>query len=176
MVIFSFLNHLKKKRSDKYVALSNLSIYYTWENIKKSYKNNKFKISAPIWNEALELPDGSYFVSGVQDYFEYILEKYGEKNDNLSIRIYVNKRENRITFKIITLLTPETIKLLGSAKSKITKDKNGKNLPRLEITEVVVLYCKIVNNDYQQDSRVLCKFVPNKPFGQLLDISRYLYF
>ena len=69
------------------------------------------------------------------------------------------------------LLTPETMKLLGSTKSKITKDKNGDNVPHLEITEVVLVYCDIVNNDYQQDSRVLYTFVPNKPFGSLLEIS-----
>ena len=99
------------ERSDKYVALSNLSIYYTWKDIKKSYKNNKFKISAPTWNEEFELPDGSYSVSDIQDYFEYILKRHGEKTDNPSIRIYLNKTENRITFKIKTgyyleLLTP----------------------------------------------------------------------
>ena len=81
-----------------------------------------------------------------------------------------------ITFKIKTgyyleLLTPETMKLLGSTKSKITKDENGKNVPRLEITEVVLIHCNIANGDYHQDSRFLHTFVPNKPFGQLLDIS-----
>ena len=64
--------YLRKK--DKYVALSNLSIYYTWKNMKKLYKNNKFKISAPTWNEEFEWPDGSYFISDIQDYFEYILK------------------------------------------------------------------------------------------------------
>ena len=62
-------------RKDKYIAPSNLSIYYTWKNIKRSYKNNKFKISAPTWNEEFELPDGSYSISYIQDYFEYILKK-----------------------------------------------------------------------------------------------------
>ena len=112
------------RRKDKYTALSNLSIYYTWKNIKQSYKNNKFKISAPTWNEEFELPDGSYSISDIQDYFEYILKKHGEKTVNPSIRMYINKIENRITFKIKTgycleLLTPETMKLLGSTKSKI---------------------------------------------------------
>ena len=65
----------------------------------------------------------------------------------------------------------ETIKLLGSTKSKITKDKNDKNVPNLEITEVVLIHCNIVNEDYQQDSRALYTFVPNKSFKQLLDIS-----
>ena len=63
------------------------------------------------------------------------------------------------------------MKLLGSTKSKITKDENSENVPHLEITEVVLIHCNIVNNDYQQDSRVLYTFVPNKSFGQLLDIS-----
>ena len=63
------------------------------------------------------------------------------------------------------------MKLLGSSKNKITKDRNGKNAPHLEITEVILAHCNIVNNDYRQDSRVLYTFVPNKPFGSLLEIS-----
>ena len=90
--------------------------------------------------------------------------------------IYVNKIENRITFKIKTgcyleLLTPEGLKVLGGAKAKINKDKNGENVPHSEITEVVLVHCNIVTNNYQQASRVLYTFVPNKSFGQLLDIS-----
>ena len=65
---------------------------------------------------------------------------------------------------------PERMKLLGSNKSKITKDKNGENVPNLEVTEVVLVHCNIANNDYQQDSRVLYTFIPDKSFGQLLDI------
>ena len=146
------------------------------EKYKKSYNNNTFKISAPAWNEEFELADGSYSVSDIQDYFDNILKKHETVTDNPSIRIYINKIENRITFKIKTgyyleLLTPETMKLLGSTKSKITKNKNGENVPRLEITEVVLIHCNIFNNDYQQDIRVLYTFVPNKSFGQLLDIS-----
>ena len=75
----------------KVIALSNLSIYYTWNNIKSSYNNNKFKISAPTWNEEFTLPDGSYLVSDIQDYCEYILKKHREKTDEPSIQIYVNK-------------------------------------------------------------------------------------
>ena len=90
--------------------------------------------------------------------------------------IYVNKIENRITFKIkdgysLELLTPETMKLLGSTESKKTKDKNGENVPHLEITEVVLVHCNIFNNDYQQYPRVLYTFVPNKSVGSLLEIS-----
>ena len=88
----------------------------------------------------------------------------------------MNKIENRITFKIkngysLELLTKETMKLLGSTENKITKDKNGENVPHLEIAEVVLVHCNTVNNDYQQDSRVLYTFVPNTSFGSLLDIS-----
>ena len=86
--------------------------------------------------------------------------------------IYVNKIENRVTFRIktgcyIELLTPEMIKLLRCTKSKITKDGSGDNVPHLEITEVVLVLCNITNNDYQQDSRVLHTFVLNKLFSQL---------
>ena len=159
----------------KVIALSNLSIYYTWKNIKISFNNSKFKISAPTWDDKFELHDGSYSVSNIQDYFEYILEKHVEDIDEPSVQMYANEIENRITFKIkngynLELLTPET-KLLGSTKNKITEDKNRENVPHLEITEVVLVHCNIVNNDYQQDSRVLYTFVPNKPFGSLLEIS-----
>ena len=84
----------------KVITLSNLSIYYTWKNIKSSYNNNKFKISASTWNEEFTLPDGSYSVSDIQDYFEYVLKKHGESTSKSSIQIYINKIENKITFKI----------------------------------------------------------------------------
>ena len=151
---------LDLRRGQKTVALSNLSIYYTWKNIKSSYNNNKFKISAPTWREEFELPDGSYSVSDIQDHFEYILKKHSESVDNPLIIIYVNKIENRITIKIkngyyLELLTPETMKLLGSAENKITKDKNSENVPHLEVVELVLVHCNLVNNNYQQHSRIL---------------------
>ena len=100
----------------------------------------------------------------------------GKKTVNLSIRIYTNKIENRITFKIkrgyyLELLTPETVKLRASTKSKISKDKNNEIVPYLKITEVVLIHCNVVNNSYQQNSRVLYTFVSNKLFNQLSDIS-----
>ena len=90
----------------------------------------------------------------IQDYSEYILKNHRENIHNPSIIIYVNKRRNRITFKIKTgqyleLLTPKTMKLLGSTENKITRDENGENAPHLEITEVVLVHCNVVNNDYQ---------------------------
>ena len=176
VLILKLTDKLNSRRREKIIALSNLSIYYTWKNIKSSYNNNKFKISAPTWNDQFELPDGSYPVSDIQDYFEHILKKHGEDIDKPSVEIYVNKIENRVTFKIkdgysLEILTPETMKLLGSTKDKINKDKNGENVPHLEITEVVLVHCNIVNNDYELDSRILHTFVLNKPFGSLLDIS-----
>ena len=92
------------------------------------------------------------------------------------IQIYISKTESRITFKIKNVcslepLTKETMKLLGSTKNKITKEKNGENVPHLEINEVALVHCNMVNNDYQHGSRVLYTFVPNKSFGSLLDIS-----
>ena len=85
----------------KAFLLSNLSIYYTWKNIKKLHNNNKFKISAPTWNDHFGLPDGSYSISDIQNYFEHILKMYVENIDNPSARIYVNKIENRITFRTL---------------------------------------------------------------------------
>ena len=101
-----------------------------------------------------------YSLSDIQDCFEYILKKRGEDIDKPSIPIYVNKIENRVTFKIkngysLELLTSETMKLVESTENKVTKNRNGENVPHLKITEVVLVHCNIVNNDYQQDSRVL---------------------
>ena len=175
-LVLKLNDKLDLRRGQKSVALSNLSIYYTWINIKSSYNNNKFKISAPTWSDEFELPHGSYSISDIQDYFEHILKKHRENVDNPSIKIYVNKIGNRITFKIkngyyLQLLTPETRKLLGSTESKITKDKNGENMPHLEVVELVLVHCNLVNNDYKHGSIILWALVPNKPFGSLLEIS-----
>ena len=120
---------LDLRRSEKIVASSNLSIYCTWENIRSLYNSNKFKISAPTWNDKFELQDGSYSVIDIQYHFEYIFKKHGQNINNPSVRIYVNKIGKRITFKTktgyhIELVTPKTIKLLGSTKNEKTKNKN----------------------------------------------------
>ena len=114
------------KRSDKYIALSQLSTYYIWKHTKKSYKNNTFKISAPTLTEEFELPDASYSVSDIQNYFKYIIQKRRNEtvSDSSLIRTYINKIESRITFGIKTgyylkLLTPDTMKSLGITNSKI---------------------------------------------------------
>ena len=176
VLILKLTNKLDLRIGERIIALSNLSIYYTWKNIKNSYNNNKFKKFAPAWNDKFELPDGLYSVSDIQDYFEYILNKHGKNTDKPSVQIYVNKIEKRVKFKIkngytLELTTPETMELLESTENKITKEKYGENVLNVEITEVVLVHCDLVNNDYQQHSRVLYTFVPNKPFGSLLEIS-----
>ena len=136
VLILKLTNKLDLRIGGKVMGLSNLSIYYTWKNIKNLYNNNKFKVSAQTWNDEFELPDGSYSVSDIQDYSEYILKKHGENTDKPSVKMYVNKTENRVTFKIkngysLELSTSETMKLLGSTENEITEDKNGENVPHL---------------------------------------------
>ena len=151
-LLINLADKVNLKRSDKYVALSNLNLNYIWKNIKKSYEN-KLKISVPTWNDKFDLPDGSYSLSHIQDYFKHILKKHGENTNNPSIWKYINKMENRIRFKIKTgyyleLLIPKTMKLLGSTEKKTDKNKNGESVLHLEIIEVVLVHCNIVNSDY----------------------------
>ena len=84
------------------MALANLSVYYTWKNIKSQYNNNKFKISAPNWNDTFDLPDGSYLIADIQDYFEFIIKKHETLTENQPIQIYPNKIKSRIVFKTKT--------------------------------------------------------------------------
>ena len=122
-------------------------------------------ISAPTWNETFDLPDGSYNISEIQDYIEYIIKKHKSIGENAPILIYANTINNRIVFKI------KSVKLLGSTLSIIDADKNSENVPRLENLEVVLVHCNLVNNSYQQHSRVFFTFVPTKLYGQLISIS-----
>ena len=84
VLVLKLTNKLDLRMGKKVIALSNLSVYYTWKNIKTSYNNNKFKISAPTWNDKFELPDGSYSVSDIQDYAGYVLKTHGENTDQNS--------------------------------------------------------------------------------------------
>ena len=159
------------------MALANLGIYYTWKNIKSEYNNNKFKNSAPIWNDEFDLPYGSYSVSDIQDYFEYIIKRHDTiAETNPPVQIYGNKIKNRIIFKIkagykLELLSKETTQFLGSSKNDIDQNNNGEIVPRLETVEVVLVHCNLVNNNYQQASKVLFTFVPNKQLGKLITIT-----
>ena len=147
--IYQFTDKLNLKNPNKNIALANLSIYYTWRNIKSEYNNNKFKIFAPT---------------------------YETITDNTPVQIYVNKIKNRIVFKIKTgykleLLTEETMQLLGSSKRAIDKDKDGEIVPRLETFEVILVHCNLIYNNYQQASKVLFTFAPNKQIDQLITIT-----
>ena len=110
------------------------------KKINSAYDKNRFKVSAPTWNDEFELPDGSYSISGIQDYFELII-KTGYK---------------------LELLSPETMKLLGSAKKDGDKDNDGEDVPKLEFVEIVLVHCNLVNNSYQKACKVLLTLVPNK--------------
>ena len=173
---YDLIDKLDLKNPNKSMALGNLSIYYTWKNVKSTYNNNKFKISAPTWNDTFDLPDGSYNILEMQDYIEYIVKKHKTIAETAPILIYANKISNRIVFKIKTgykleLLSKETMKLLGSTRYTIDADKNSETVPRLENVEVVLVHCNLVNNSYQQHSRILFTFVPNKQYGQLISRS-----
>ena len=89
VLILKLTNKLDLRMGEKVISLSNLSIYYIWKNIKSSYNNSKFKISAPTWNDKFEVQDGSYSVSDIQDYFEYTLKKHGENIDNSPVKKYM---------------------------------------------------------------------------------------
>ena len=173
---YYLIDKLDLKNPNKNMALANLSIYYTWKNAKSTYNKNRFKISAPTWNETFDLPDGLYNISEIKDYIEYITKKHETIDENAPILIYANTINNRIVFKIksgykVELLSKETMKLLGSTKDTIDADKNSENVPKLENVEVVLVHCNLVNNAYQQPSRVLFTFVPTKYYGQLISIS-----
>ena len=119
------------------------------------------------------MPDGSYNISEIQ---EYIIKKHETTGETVPILIYANTINNRIVFKIksrykLELLSKEKLKLLGSTKNIIDSDKNSENVPRLENVEVVLVHCNLVNNSYQQHSRVLFTFVPTKRYGKLISIS-----
>ena len=167
---YDLIDKLDLRNPNKNMALANLSIYYTWKNAESTYNNNKFKISAPTWNETLDLPDGSYNISEIQDYIEYIIKKHETIGENAPILIYANTINNRIVFKIksgykLELLSKETMELLGSTKDITDADKNSENVPKLENIEVVLVHCNLVNNAYQQHLRALFTFAPNKKYG-----------
>ena len=115
MFKYNFIDKSNLKDPNKNMELANLSIYYTWKNVKSIYKNNKFKISAPTWHETFDLPDGSYNIPAIQNYFEYVIKEHETITDIAPMLIYVNKINNRIVSKIKTgckleLLSKETMK------------------------------------------------------------------
>ena len=166
-LIYNFTDKLNLKNTNKNIALANLSIYYTWKNVKSDYNNNKFKISAPTWNDTFDVPDCSYSIAAVQNYFEYIIKKHETIAEISPVLIYVNEINNRIVFKIksgykLELLSKENMRFLGSSADTTDGDKNSELVPELESVDLVLVHCNLVNNSYQQASKVLFTFVPNK--------------
>ena len=160
---YDLTDKLDFKNPNQNMALANLSIYYTWKNVKSTYKIISLKYQHQLGMKHLI-------------YIEYIIKKHEAIGENKPILIYANIVNNRIVFKLksgykLELLSKETMKLLGSNKDTIDADKNSKTVPKLENVEVVLVHCNLVNNAYQQHSRVLFTFVPTKQFGQLINIS-----
>ena len=123
--VLNLSQRLDLRSSDKHVALQKLSIYYTWKNVRKKYKNNKLKIIAPTWNDELEFPDGSYSVSDIEDWIKFIIKKHGTLTTIPPIHVYINRINNRLVFKIKDgyNLELQTLKLFGSTKKLIDKKK-----------------------------------------------------
>ena len=152
----------------KNMALANLSIYYTWKTIKSECTNNKVKISAPTWNDTFDLLDGSYSISDIQDYFEFIIKKHETLTEIPLVQLDWNKIKNRT----VDAWNNEIVRKWGK---NVDQDKGGGNVPKLESVEVALVHCNLVKSDYQHTSKVLFTFVTNKQFGQLINISpRYL--
>ena len=120
--VLNLSQRLDLRSSNKHVAIQNLSIYYTWKNVRKQYNNNKLKIIAPTWNNTFELPDGSYSVSDIQYYIEYIIKKHETLTTIPPIHVYINRINNRLVFKMkdgykVELQTPETMHYLVAQKN-----------------------------------------------------------
>ena len=169
-------------RGNKKIVLSDLSIHYTWYNIKEAYNNNKVRLSGPTWSEDVTSPGGSYEISQLQTYFldEVIIkhESNVKSNEQSPILIYANRILNRVSFRIKTgykleLLTNETMRLLRDGPI-IDTTKNGENVPKLEIVRKVLVFCNLVQNVYLQESKLLFSFVPNSRFGSLALLILFL--
>ena len=158
--VLNLSQRLDLRSSNKHLTLQNLSIFYNWKNIRQQYKNNKLKIKAPTWNDEFELPDGSYSMSDIQDYINFIIKKHNTLPANPSIHIYIYRTDNRLVCKIkagykLEFQKPKIMKLFGSSKKLIGKTKNEGNVPSFEVPEVVLVHCNLVDNQYQQKSEVL---------------------
>ena len=140
--IYEFTEKLNLKHPNKNIPLVNLCIYYPWNNMKFGYNNNKFEISALTWIDKFDLSNGSYSISDIRDYFEYINKKHETTADNSPVQIYTNRSNNRIVSKIKTgykseLLSPETKKLLGGTKKDVCQDKDCEDMPYVEVVIVI---------------------------------------
>ena len=151
-------------------------VYYKRKTIAKQYKNKKVKIIAPTWNDDFELPDGSYSVPDIQDYIEYIIKKHETLTTIPPIHVHINRINNRLVFKIkdgyiLEIQTAETMKLFGSTKKLSNKIKNEENVLNLEVVEVVLVQCNLIDNQCKQKSELLHTFRPNKSYSYLLNVG-----
>ena len=147
-----------------------------WKNIRKQHKNNKLEIISSTWNDDFELPDGSYSVSKIQVYIEYIVKKNETLTTIPPIHVYINRINNRLVFKIkdgykLELQTPKTMKFFGSTKKLIEKTKNGEKVLSIEVVEVILVQYNLVDNHYQQKSELLYIFTPNNSYAYLLNVE-----
>ena len=113
----------------------------------------------------------AYSIADIQDYFEFIIKKHGTLTENPPVQIYPNKIKNRNVFKV---KTGYKLGLVGSTKKDVDQDKDGEDVPKLESVEIVLVHCSLVNNNFQQASKVLSTFVPNKQFRQVINIAPHL--
>ena len=135
--------------------------------MKSAFDNNKFKISAPTWNDTFDLRDASYSIVDIQDYFQFIIKKHETLTENPPVQIDLNKIRIKTGYKL-ELLSSETMKLLGSTKKDVDQDKDGEDVPKLGSVEVVLIHYNLVNYNYQQTSKAFFTFVLNKECEQLL--------
>ena len=149
--VLNLSQRLDLRNSNKHVALQNLSIYYTLENIRKQYKNNRLKIIAPAWNDESELPDGSYSVSDILNYIKYIIKNYEKLTAISPANVYANRINNILIFKTkdgytLEFQTPETMRLFGCKNKLIGKTINREKVPSLEVVEVVLVQWNLADN------------------------------
>ena len=149
--VLNLSQRLDLRNSNKHVALQNLSIYYTLENIRKQYKNNRLKIIAPAWNDESELPDGSYSVSDILNYIKYIIKNYEKLTAISPVNVYANRINNILIFKTkdgytLEFQTPETMRLFGCKNKLIGKTINREKVPSLEVVEVVLVQWNLADN------------------------------
>ena len=149
--VLNLSQRLDLRNSNKHVALQNLSIYYTLENIRKQYKNNRLKIIAPAWNDESELPDGSYSVSDILNYIKYIIKNYEKLTAISPVNVYANRINNILIFKTkdgytLEFQTPETMRLFGCKNKLIGKTINREKVPSLEVVDVVLVQWNLADN------------------------------
>ena len=167
---------LDLRSTSKHVALQNWFVYYKRKTVTKQYQNKKVEIIAPTWNGDFELLDSSYSVPDIQDYIEYIIKKHKTLTMVPPIHVPINRINNRLVFKIkdgyiLEIQTAETMKLFASKRKLSNTIKNEENVPNLEVVELVLVQCNLIDNQCKQKSELLQTFRPNKSYAYLLNVG-----